>query len=101
MVIPVDAPMIAADTVAKLVALFSSSTAPIVRARYQGRNGHPVVFSRTVFDELHRADPALGAKAVLRAHHDAILNLDVDDPGVAGDIDTPQDYENLVNEGNE
>ena len=93
--------MIAAETVATLVARFSSSTAPIVRARYQGRNGHPVVFSRTVFDELHHADPAQGAKAVLRAHHDAILNVDVNDPGVAGDIDTPQDYEKLVSEGNE
>jgi len=63
--------------------------------REQVRNGHPVVFSRTVFDELRRADPAIGAKAVLRDHQDAIVNVDVDDPGVAGDIDTPEDYEGL------
>ena len=41
--------------------------------------------------------PSLGAKAVLRAHRDAIVDVDVDDPGVAGDIDTPTDYEQLVN----
>jgi molybdenum cofactor cytidylyltransferase len=97
LVVPVDAPMITADTVAAVLAVFHSTHAPIVRARYQGRNGHPVVFSRAMFDELRRADPALGAKAVLRAHRDAIVEVDVDDPGVAGDVDTPADYERLVN----
>jgi molybdenum cofactor cytidylyltransferase len=96
MVVPVDAPMITADTVATLIAVFSATGAPIIRPRYQGRNGHPVVFSRAVFDEVRRADPALGAKAVLHAHHDTIVNVDVDDPGVAGDVDTPEDYEKLM-----
>ena len=77
--------------------VFNSTRGPIVRARYQGRNGHPVVFSRAMFDELRRADPLVGAKAVLRAHREAIVEVDVDDPGVAGDIDTPTDYEQLVN----
>jgi len=95
MVVPVDAPMIVIDTVVTLIATFNATGAPIVRPRYQGRNGHPVVFSRAVFDELRRADPAVGAKAVLRAHEDTIVNVDVDDAGVGGDVDTPEDYENL------
>jgi CTP:molybdopterin cytidylyltransferase MocA len=95
-VVPVDAPMIAAETVAMLLSVFTSTHAPIVRARYRGRNGHPVVFSRAMFDELRRADPSLGAKAVLRAHRDAIVEVDVDDPGVAGDVDTPEEYQQLV-----
>ena len=49
----------------------------------------------TVFDDLRRADPAFGAKAVLRSHEDAIVNVDVDDVGVVGDVDTPEDYEGL------
>jgi len=95
MVVPVDAPMIVIDTVVTLIATFNATGAPIVRPRYHGRNGHPVVFSRAVFDELRRADPAVGAKAVLRAHEDTIVNVDVDDAGVGGDVDTPEDYENL------
>ena len=96
MVVPVDAPMITVATVATLIRVLNTTGAPIVRPRYQGRNGHPVVFSRAVFDELRRADPAVGAKAVLRDHRDAIVNVDVDDAGVAGDVDTPEDYEKLV-----
>lgn len=96
MVVPVDAPLVAPETVSKLIGVFAATGAVIVRARYQGRNGHPVIFSRAVFDQLRHADPSLGAKAVLRAHEDAIVNVDVDDPGVTGDIDTPEDYEKLV-----
>jgi molybdenum cofactor cytidylyltransferase len=95
MVIPVDAPLVTADTVATLIAVFSSTGAPIVRARHQGWNGHPVIFSRALFDELRGADPEAGAKAVLRAHQGAIVNVDVNDEGVVGDVDTPEDYRKL------
>ena len=76
--------------------MFTDTTGSIVRPRYQDRNGHPVIFSRGVFDELRQANPELGAKAVLRAHQDELSNVQVDDPGVAADIDTPEDYEKLV-----
>ena len=95
LVTPVDAPLVTSATVATLLAVFSATGAPIVRAAYRGRHGHPVVFSRAVFDSLRRADPAVGAKAVLRAHALAIVNVDVDDAGVVADVDTPEDYRAL------
>jgi hypothetical protein len=45
-----------------------------------------------VFDELRHADPALGAKAVVRAHGAAVLDVPVDDAGAFLDVDTPEDY---------
>ncbi len=96
LVVPVDAPLVTADTVATLIAAFSATAAPIVRARFEGRNGHPVLFSRAMFDQLRAADPRVGAKAVLRAHARAIVNVDVDDPAVVGDVDTPEDYRRLL-----
>lgn len=95
LVTPVDAPLITSETVAALLGVFSSTGAPIVRAVYRGKHGHPVVFSRAVFDDLRRADPKVGAKAVLRAHERAIVNVEVDDPGVVTDVDTPEDYQAL------
>jgi molybdenum cofactor cytidylyltransferase len=92
MVVPVDTPLLTAPTVATLLAVFDATLAPIVRPRCNGRHGHPVVFSRAVFEELRRADLHAGAKAVLRAHEQAIVNVDVDDPGVLGDVDTPETY---------
>jgi molybdenum cofactor cytidylyltransferase len=92
LVAPVDAPMIAVATVAALLEAFRSTGAPIARAVHNGRHGHPVIFSREVFEDLRRADPAHGARAVVRAHGARVIDVEVDDPGVLGDIDTPADY---------
>jgi molybdenum cofactor cytidylyltransferase len=90
LVSPVDLPLIRSETIAALLTAFSVSSPPIARATHGGRHGHPVIFGRAVFDALRRADVTVGAKAVLRAH--AVLDVDVDDPGVLHDIDTPEDY---------
>jgi len=92
LMIPVDTPLVRRSTIATLLAVFDATLAPVVRPRYQARHGHPVIFSRAVFDELRRADPDSGAKAVLRAHATGIVNVDVDDPGVLADLDTPEAY---------
>jgi molybdenum cofactor cytidylyltransferase len=96
LVSPVDAPLVAADTVATLLTVFGATGAPIIRAVNHGRHGHPVLFSRAMFEELRGADPAVGAKAVLRAHDSTIVNVDVDDPGVLDDVDTPDDYRTIL-----
>jgi molybdenum cofactor cytidylyltransferase len=95
MVTPVDAPMVTPETISTLVDVFNNTPASIVRPRYQGRHGHPVIFPRELFDDLRHASPATGAKAVVRAHESAVVNVDVDDPGVIADIDTPEDYAKL------
>jgi molybdenum cofactor cytidylyltransferase len=95
LVAPVDVPLFTASTVETLLAVFDATLAPVVRPCHAGRHGHPVIFSRAVFGELRRADPAVGAKAVLRAHEPAIVNVAVDDPGVLGDVDTPESYRAL------
>lgn len=101
MVAPVDAPLVSAGSVARLVVAFRVMGGPIVRARYRQRHGHPVVFARELFDELRRADPEVGAKAVLRAHAAAIVNVEVDDPAVVADVDTPEDYRALLDAADE
>ncbi len=59
------------------------------------RHGHPVVFDQRVFDELRLAPSDIGAKAVVRAHADEVLNVPVADEGCLVDVDTPRDYEAL------
>lgn len=90
----VDVPLIEASTVRILAARAAESSAPIVRASFRGRHGHPVVFKRVVFDRLRAADPAVGAKAVVRAC--AVEDVEVNDPFVIEDVDTPDDYARLT-----
>ena len=104
MVTPVDVPLVSASTVAAVIAAWRRTRAPIVRPvdpstslRAGGaRHGHPVIFDRSIFEDLRAADPAIGAKAVFAAHRDRVLNVDVKDPGAFEDIDTPEDYARLL-----
>ena len=89
----VDVPSIGAAAVRTLVARASASAAPVLRAVHRGHHGHPVVFKRAVFEALRRADPARGAKEVMRAA--GVEDVEVDDPGVVTDVDTPDDYQRL------
>jgi CTP:molybdopterin cytidylyltransferase MocA len=90
----IDMPLVTAATVRTLADAFDRHPdAPIVRATFQGRHGHPVLFARAVFDALRRADPAAGARSVVRAHE--VLDVEVNDPGVITDIDTWDDYERV------
>ena len=92
MVMPVDVPLVTPRVIAALVAAAGRSAAAIVRATHAGRHGHPVIFTRAVFEELRRADPALGARAVVRADPGRVLDVDTGEPGVSSDLDTPDDY---------
>ena len=64
----VDVPRISTAVVSALLARMQTSRrrrsfAPFTTALH----GHPVIFRRVLFDRLRHADPAVGAKAVLRA----------------------------------
>ncbi len=58
-----------------------------------GRRGHPVGFSRRWFAELSSLQGDIGARQILDQHARSITLIDVDDPGVLLDIDTPDDLQ--------
>ena len=91
----VDVPLVAPSTVAAVIAEWRRTRAPIVRPANGDRHGHPVMFDRSVFQDLREADPNIGAKAVFAKHRLRIVNVEVNDPGAFGDVDTPQDYDDL------
>lgn len=88
----VDLPLVTPDTVVALLADFTRHPTAIVRAVYGGRHGHPVIFPARLFDAIRCADPAIGAREVLRAHAGEVRDCDVPDAGVLRDVDTPADY---------
>ena len=92
----VDAPLVAASTVRAVLETFRRTRAPIVRPAFGARHGHPVIFARSLFEDLRAADPAVGARAVVRAHAARGVDVPVDDPGACQDIDTPEDYQRLI-----
>jgi molybdenum cofactor cytidylyltransferase len=92
----VDVPLVTADTVRAVIDHYRRTHAPIVRPVRGLEHGHPVLIDRSLFDEIRHADPAVGAKAVVRAHASAIGDIQVDDDGAFLDVDTVEEYERMV-----
>jgi CTP:molybdopterin cytidylyltransferase MocA len=90
--LPVDVPLVSAETVRALIARWEQTASPVVRPVSGARHGHPVVFDRVVFAELAAAPLSEGAKPVVRRHVSADGDLHTGDAGAFRDIDTVEDY---------
>lgn len=90
-----DLPLVRAETLCRLCLAWERSRPPIVYPEYRGRQGHPVFWRRSLFDELRSLEGDRGAKGVLERHRDLALAVAVEDAGVCLDIDTPDDYASL------
>jgi molybdenum cofactor cytidylyltransferase len=92
----IDVPLFIASTVRALVNAHRERGAAIVRPVSGDRHGHPVIFDRSLFDELRNADLSQGAKQIVRAYASDIVEVPVADEGAFTDIDTPKDYERFI-----
>lgn len=92
----VDHPLVAAETIQKLVDNFRPDS--IIVPTHVGRRGHPVLFSKDALDEILQLGPGQGANIVLRRDPGRVIEVAVDDPGVLRDIDTPEDFQALLRE---
>src|SRR5687767_12515624 len=92
----VDIPLVLASTVRRVIDAWTQNRAPIVRPAVGDRHGHPVLFDRSIFDALRHAPLTEGARAVVHANADRIVNVQVDDQGCLLDIDTPSDYDAII-----
>lgn len=90
--LPVDHPRVEPRTVSRLIEAFRSRRAPVILVSHGGEHGHPVLFSSQVFGELLAGKLPEGARSVIHRHDGDVEVLEVDDPGVLIDVDTPADY---------
>ena len=87
-----DQPLVTIDTITRLILAFQREPQRWVAPLWQGQRGNPVIAPRSWFDRILTLSGDTGPRHYLK-HPDARLKLvEVDDPGVIYDIDTPEDY---------
>jgi molybdenum cofactor cytidylyltransferase len=89
-----DHPTVRPRTFSAVAREYHRTDGQIVIARYAGRRGHPVIFARALFQELVAAPEEQGARFVVNADPGRIVYVDIEDPGVTLDLDTPDDLRN-------
>jgi molybdenum cofactor cytidylyltransferase len=85
-----DMPYIRPHTIAEIAASLSAGAA-IVAPAYRGERGHPVGLSARFRPQLEALRGDEGARSVLKEHAGLVKLIEVDDPGICSDIDTPDD----------
>jgi len=84
-----DMPWIAPDSYRRLYPL--AEAGQIVRPAHRGIAGHPVLFGRSFWPELAGLEGDEGARVVMARHPQAVVTLDLEDPGILQDVDYPED----------
>jgi molybdenum cofactor cytidylyltransferase len=90
----VDRPPATAATVQTLRDAYEAAGKNIwaVVPEHSGKHGHPFVAGREMIEAFLQAPPTSAAREIEHRHRDHILYLPVDDPFVALNINTPDDY---------
>lgn len=91
-VCPSDLPALLPSTVRTVLAERSPLTVP----SYRGRRGHPLVISPELIPEIRTLHLDVGLRELLDRHPDRLRIVEVDDPGCVRDVDTPEEYQALV-----
>jgi len=95
----VDRPPAHPDTVQYLREAFLQKTAEgiwTVVPEYAGRHGHPIVVGREMMEAFLRAPSTSTARDVRHSLSDRVAYVPVDDPLVAANINTPEDFARLT-----
>jgi len=87
----VDHPIVEPTTIDTLIGHFRPGC--IVLPTYRGRRGHPVLFSRTVMEEIIDLPPSVGANTIVWKDPFRIIEVALEDAGITIDIDTPEQFE--------
>ena len=86
---PVDHPLVSAVLVSELIEQFYQNNSLIAVPTYQGKRGHPVIFSSALYSELLDAPADKGARAVVWAHADSVLEVPTDEQGAVLNLNDP------------
>ena len=93
-----DMPWIAPATISAVAAAVAGG-ADIAAPSWRGTRGHPVGFSGRHREALLGLCGDAGARAILERHPQQVVLIEVADPGVLADVDTPGDLQSLPNGG--
>lgn len=92
MLLPGDLPGVRASTVEAVRRAWEGQPDRVCAPVHGSRRGHPLAIPRSRWDELLALRRGESLRTFLHRQED-VVRVEVDDPGIHADLDTPQDYE--------
>lgn len=95
MIVLGDQPGITPETIDCLAEEWRKTEAPIALCLYEGRKGHPMIFARSLFDQLEVLHGDKAAWKLVDAHASSLLEVPLALP-FPEDINTREDFERIA-----
>jgi broad specificity phosphatase PhoE/CTP:molybdopterin cytidylyltransferase MocA len=92
----VDSPFVPATVFQDVLAMHKEHPFSLIVPCYRGKKGHPLFIPSSLFPEILSHSGEGGLKFITDRHNDDMIRLEVDSESVVMDMDTRQDYEELL-----
>ncbi len=89
-----DMPFVTSEMIKTLVGEYRQSTAPLVISDYDGVNAPPILYDRSLFEELAASEGEGCGKQVVKRHRDEARSVAWPSEALA-DLDVPEDVERV------
>jgi molybdenum cofactor cytidylyltransferase len=96
-----DQPRIGPAIINAVIDAYRRTWGPIVVPTYGGKRGNPVLFDRSLYQELARLTGDAGARVLLEKYPNKVVTVPVSDGPPPRDVDTEEDYTALLAEWSE
>lgn len=97
MLIPADHPTLDSSVVRQLIADWAADFTRIAVPTWEGRRGHPTLFPWSTATEVSQLPAHVGLNSLLRQRPDRVLEMPSTSAEILVDLDTPEDWEQIVN----
>jgi molybdenum cofactor cytidylyltransferase len=94
LIVPGDHPRLRRDIIQRVIDAYQPEM--LVIPSYQMKRGHPILIDRVWWDELLALPETATLRAFIRAHEDHIRYVVVETDSVLKDVDTPEEYDDLL-----
>lgn len=88
-----DQPQVQGGSVQMVCEAYRETKSNIVVPSFQMRRGHPWLVARPLWDDFLKMKPPESPRDFLNTHYKNIQYVNVNDPGILADLDTPEDYQ--------
>jgi molybdenum cofactor cytidylyltransferase len=93
---PADHPVVNLSVLETLLVAFRARPNAMHLPTYQSRNGHPLLIPWSLARRVYELPPGEGLNSLKRLPDVVVVQHPVEDPSILWDIDTPEDYQRLL-----
>jgi molybdenum cofactor cytidylyltransferase len=88
-----DQPQIQARVVCEVIRVYREQPNAIIIPSYHMRRGHPWLIGRELWQDIFALEAPATLRDFLRQHADQIEYINLDEPSILTDLDTPEEYQ--------